>query len=100
MPVHIRKAAGDAIVVEAEFLVIEAEQMKRGGVKIVAVGGILGSFEAEVVGAAVSAAPLDAAASHPCGERTGIVVAAFALGSRLAAKFAGADDECALKQSA
>ena len=59
---HIREAAGDAVVVEAEFLVVQAEQVQRGGVEVLAVGGILGGFEAEVVGAAIRGAALDAAA--------------------------------------
>ncbi len=100
MPVHIREAAGDAVVVEAELLVIEAEQVQRGGMEVVAVGGILSGFEAEVVGAAICGAALDAAACHPGGEGSGIVIAAFALGSGLAAKLAGADDERAVEQAA
>ncbi len=100
MPMHIGEAAVDAVVVGAEFFVIEAEQVQGGGVQIVAVGGILGGFEAEVVGAAVGGAALNPATGHPGGEGTGIVIAAFALGSGLAAKLAGADHECAIEQAA
>ncbi len=102
MSVDICQAAVDAVVVEAQFLVIQPEQVQRGGVQVVAVGGILGGFEAEVVGAAVGGAAFDAAAREPCGECSGVVVAAFACALRggLSAKLAGAEDERAVEQAA
>lgn len=102
VPMHIRQAALDAVVVVAELFVVEAEQMQRGGVKIVAVGGVFGGFEAEVVGGAVSSASLDATTGHPGGKGSGIVVTAFACALRggLATKLGGADDECAFQQAA
>ena len=81
---HIGEAALDAVVVEAEFFVVEAEQVQRGGVEVVAVGGVFGGLEAEFVGGAVSGAALDAAAGHPGGEGAGVVVAAFARPARRA----------------
>ena len=97
----IGESAIDTVVIEAEFFMIEAEQVKCRGVEVVAVNGLLGGFEAEVVGAAIGGATLDAAAGHPGRESSGVVVAAFAdaLRGRLASKLAGADDKCAIEQA-
>ena len=46
------------LLVEAEFLVVEAEQMERGGVEVVAVGGCARGLEAEFIGLAVAVPPL------------------------------------------
>jgi hypothetical protein len=102
MSVHIRQPALDAVVVIAELFVVEAEQMKRGGVQVVAVGGIFGGFETEIIRGAVSGSTCDPTASHPGGEGSGIVIAAFAgaLSGGLAAKLGGADHERALQQAA
>ncbi len=62
--------------------------------EVVAVGGVLSDFEAEFVALAVAGAAADAAAGHPRGEGTGVVVAADArLRAGLASEFRGADDE-------
>jgi len=48
MPMHIGKAAVDPVVVEAELLVVEPEQMQSCGMEVVAIGGVLSGFEAEL----------------------------------------------------
>lgn len=102
MPFETGEALLKAVVIEGELLVVNAEQVKRGGVEFVAVGDVFDGFEAEFVGAAVAAATLDAATGHPGGESSGVVVAAFAaaLRSGLATEFGGADDECFIEQTA
>jgi len=102
MSMHIRQPTLNAIVVEAQFFVIKAKQMQRGSVQVIAVGGVLGGFEAQVIGAAIGSAALDATASHPRGEGTRIVVASFACALRggLAAKLTGANHKRAVEQAA
>lgn len=73
---HIGESALDAIVVEAESLVIETREMQRSCVGVVAVGGVLGCFEAEVVSIAVGSATFDTPARHAGGEGTGVVIVA------------------------
>ncbi len=99
MPVNIGEAALHAVVVEAEFLVIEAEGVQGGGVEIVAIRRVLGGLVAEVVCAAVGGAPLGAASGHPGGEGSGVVIAPLALRGGLAAKLGGADDECLVQHA-
>ena len=48
MPVHVGQAALDAVVVEGQALVVHGEQVQRGGVKVVAVSGMLGGLEAQL----------------------------------------------------
>lgn len=44
MPMHIRKSAINPAVAETEFLVVDAEQVKNRGVKIIACGRVLHGF--------------------------------------------------------
>ena len=102
MPFEAGEALLEAVVIEGELLVVNAEQMQRGGVKFVAVGDVFDGFETKFVRAAVTSAALDAAAGHPSGKGSGVVVAAFACALRggLAAEFGGADDERVFQQTA
>ena len=85
---------------------VDAEEMQDGGVQVMHVHGILGHIVAEVVGLAVTGAGLHAAAGHPHGEATRVVVAAgfgavpFALAGDAAAELAAPDDERVLEQPA
>src|SRR5258708_30363198 len=98
---HVGQSALDAVLVEAELFVIEAEQMERGGVEIVAVARMLGGFEAQFVARAVAHAALDPAAREPRGERARIVVATLAaLRCGLAAELTRADDQRRVEQTA
>ena len=102
MPMHIRQAALNAVVIVAKLFVVETEQVQRGGVEVVAVARVFGGFEAEIIRGSVSGAALDATTGHPGGEGSRIVIATFAraLCGGLAAKFGGADDERAFQQAA
>ncbi len=55
---------------------IHAEHVEGGGVEVVNVDGLVNSFEAEIVGGAVSSAAFDAAAGKDSGEAPAIVIAA------------------------
>lgn len=96
---NIGKSTGDAIVVEAEFLMIESKQMERGRMEIIRVAGILGGLETEFVRASVGGTSSDASPSEPSGERAGVVISPFALAGGLASKFRGADDQGAVEQA-
>lgn len=102
MAVHVGEAALDAVVIKAELLVIEPEQVKGGRVQVVAVRGIFLGSESEIIAAAVGGASFDAAACHPGREGTGIVIAAFAraLGGGLATELGGANHQSAIEQAA
>src|ERR1051326_9119355 len=63
----------------SKFFVIEAQEMKHGGMKVVDVDWVLNSAIAELVGRAVDVSAFDAAARQPDGEAVVIVIAAFSL---------------------
>src|SRR5262249_34357726 len=78
LAVNIGQAALDAVVVEGEFLVIEAEQVQQRGVQVVNAGRPLGRLVADLVGGAVMEPRLQPRAGHPDGEDELMVVAALA----------------------
>ena len=53
----------EAVVVEGEFFVINAEQVKRSGVKFITMSDVFDRFEAKLIRAAVTNATRDAASS-------------------------------------
>lgn len=81
---------------------IEAEQVKGGGVEIPDGGGFVLRTATELVGGSVTGAAFDAASHHPAGEAVGIVVASS--GARLmgwhASKFGGPKDERVFEHTA
>jgi hypothetical protein len=100
--VDVGEAEVAALGAEGELGVVEAEEVKDGGVEVVHVDGIFGDVEAEVVGGAVGEAFFDAAAGHPDGEGTVVVIAAVvgALRHGGAAEFAAPDDESVFEKAA
>src|SRR5579883_49823 len=83
-----------AIVSEGEFGVVEAEQMKNGGVEVVDVNATLHTIETKFVSCAVNESPSHAATGHEHREAIWIVVASVRpFGHRRAAKFATPDHE-------
>src|SRR5262249_12667424 len=75
---HVGQPALDAVVVERQALVIDAEQVQDGGVKIVNIDRILRGLPAYVVGRSVGDAVFQPSAGQPNAEGVGIVVAAGA----------------------
>ena len=55
---------------------VDTHEVQDGGVQVVHMHGILGDVVAEVVGLAVRGARLHAAARHPHGEATRVVITA------------------------
>lgn len=76
----VGEAALDAVVVEGEPLVVDAEEVEHGGVEVVPVHWLFDCFVTDVVGRAVREAMLKACAGEPDSEAVLIVVAAGADG--------------------
>src|SRR5688572_12345544 len=74
--VHVRQPALDAVVVEGQALVVDAEQVEHRGVQVVDRSHVLDSLVAEVVGGAEAEAALYAGAGEPDREALWVVVAA------------------------
>ena len=91
--------------VESQFLVVDAQKMKDGGIEIPYVDGILGDVVAEVIGFAMDHASLDPAAGQPEGETAGMVVSPvggagqFALAIDRATEFAAPNHQGVLEQT-
>src|SRR4051812_32758313 len=99
--VHVRQAALDAVVVVAQALVIEAEEVEDGRVEVVDGRDPLDRLVAEVVGGAEAEAALHAGAGEPDGESVRVVVAAagpFLEGGH-PAEFGRPDDERVVEQA-
>ena len=103
---HIRQPEAPALVTVGEALVVDAEQVQDGGLEVVDVHAAVGDVVAEVVGFAVDVAGPGAAAGHPHGKATGMVVAAVvvvgepALREAGTAEFAAPDDQRVFEQAA
>ena len=98
---NVGQAAVYAAVAEAEFGVIEAQQIQDRGVLVVAHRLVFGGRERELVARAVAGASLDAAACEPAYERVAVVIAAVApLAVRRAAEFGRPIDERFVEQAA
>ena len=71
---HIRQTASDAVVVEGELLVVNAEQMQDRGVKIVPWNRPLDRFPADFIGVTKRETRLESGARQPATEAVTIVV--------------------------
>lgn len=90
-----------AVVAVGKPGVIEAEQVKHGGVEVVDVGAILGRAQSDRVGGADHLAAFDSAAGHPHAEAMWIMipaVGAFTHGH--ASEFSAPDDQGGIEESA
>src|SRR5437660_220209 len=80
---------------------VEAEQLQNSGVDVGDVVSVLGGVEAQLVGAAVDDAALDAAAGQLHREAVNVVIAAVGtLRARRAAELRGEDHERRIEQAA
>src|SRR5687768_10881226 len=76
MPMHVRQSALDAVVIEAQPLVVEAEDVQDRRVQVVDRRDLVDGLVAEVVSCAVAEGAFDACAGEPDGETLGVVIAA------------------------
>jgi hypothetical protein len=65
MSMHISQAAVNAVVTEREPGMVDSEEVKHGGVKIVAIRDLVDGLIRPFVGRAAGDAPLDAATGKP-----------------------------------
>src|SRR5690349_18692153 len=78
LAVHVGETKVTAAIAVGEALVVKAKLVQDGGVQVVDVGAFFLGAEAELVGGAVSHAPLEAAAGEPQRKAPVIVIAAVA----------------------
>ena len=71
---HIGQAALEAVVQEAQALVVESKQMKDRGVEIIDRADLLSGLVSELIRCAVAVGSLNAGAGQPGGEAEGVVV--------------------------
>ena len=75
MPMHICEAALGSVVLKGQGFVVEAEEMKDGGVEVVDGENVFHGFASEFVGDTVAETTFHAGPGKPAGEAIGIVVA-------------------------
>ena len=98
---HAGEPLIEAVVEECQPAVIETHRVKDGGVQVADVAAIDDSLVPDLVGLAVTHAPLDSAAGQPVGKPFGIVIAALgSLRNGLAAELASPDDQRLIEESA
>src|SRR6516165_8240945 len=92
---NVGEPAFAAVVVKAQALVVEAEQMQNGGVEIVDGRYLVNCLITEFVGGTVAKRGLDAGARQPDRKSLGIVISAVGplLERGHAAKLGGPDHE-------
>src|SRR2546423_5420543 len=95
---HIRQAPIDAVMAHGQFFVIDAKEMEKRGVDVVAIS-LFDSLIRPLIAFAASHTAFNAAASQPSGEGEWIMVASFfALAARHAAKFTGPHHDGIIEQ--
>ena len=62
-------------VAVGELFVVEAEEVKNGGVEVVDVNDFFDGSEAEIIGGAVNISSFDTTAGEHHGESVGVVIA-------------------------
>ena len=98
MAVDVCETAFEAVVVVTQALVVQAEKVKYGGVKIIDTGDVLLGFPAEGICGAVGVAALYACAGQPAGEAIRVVITSTGsfLESGHAPELSAPDHECIL----
>lgn len=77
---HVGQPALNAVVVEAESLVVESHEVEQGGIEVINGGGIDRGFKSKLIALAVAETFPNAGTCHEAGKRIGIVVAARSVG--------------------
>ncbi len=76
MAMHVGQPALDAVVIERQPRVVDAQQVQDRGVEVVDIDRLLGHLPADVVGRSVSDAVLEAGSGQPDAEGVRVVIAA------------------------
>ena len=93
LAMHVGQTPLDAVVIEAQSLVIETEQMENRGMQVMPRNRTLDRFPAEFIGGSECHSRFEPGSGHPAGEAVAIVVAPWSnligrrLGKRSAAEF-------------
>lgn len=90
LPFHVCQPEASPLKFVDEFFVIDAQQVKERGLKVVHVNRIVGHIIAEFVGLAVRNAGFHAPARHPYREAARVMIAAIIVFSKLALRIVGA----------
>ena len=90
------------VMTVSELLVIQAHQVKDGGVQVMDRGSVFDCFVAKVVGSTVLDTTFDATTGKPHGTRIGVVIATGAVALRVgsAAEFAAPDHQSVVEHTA
>ena len=106
MTVNIGQSVMPTLEEVGELLVVDAKLVENGGMEIVDVDGVFGDVVAEFVSGTIGDARLDASASHPDRETSGVVIAAivftgeFALAVGGSTKLPSPDHESVVQHTA
>ena len=95
MPVHVRQAALEAVVVVAESFMIETHDVQNSGIKIIDLHWINESLRSEFITLAVAETLFHSGPCKEAGEGVGVVIAtgSIPLKKRHASELGGPDDE-------
>src|SRR5438034_7667125 len=96
MPVHVRKAAIDAVVIEGQFLMIDSEQVQNRGVKVINRHWVLTGEVADFVRPAITETFFHARARQKAREGVGMMIpaqSANALSGGTASEFCAPNDQ-------
>ena len=74
--VYVRQAEIPPLMPEGQFFMVDAQAMQHGRIQVVDVNRFIDHVVAEVIGFTVNNPRFDAAAGHPFGVATGVVISA------------------------
>jgi len=77
--VHVGQATFETIVVESKTLVVQAHEVKDGGVEVVHADTVLDGLEAELVAFAMAVTGFDPCAGKKTGEGIGVMITSGAV---------------------
>lgn len=86
---YIREAKAPALVFERELFMVDAQKVEQGCLEVVNVYRVLCDIVAEVVRFAVGNSRLDAAAGHPYGETSRVMITTVVFRRELSLGIAG-----------
>ena len=101
MPVNIRQAPLQSVVVERQSLMVESHEMQQGGIEVIDGCFVNSSLEAKLIALTITHRVFDSRTCKKAGESTGVVVASTTIGlqERHSAKLGCPHDERVLKHA-